>query len=383
MSDVVPPRRRVGRSHTRPSTPAARVPPRTSATRVQPRAQPRAQLVSSRAEPGRRVARAPSRARRLHNLTLDTLRVALATSLASDDPLEFCYSTLGYYTRRAAVPPGDIFILDLSAGHRKFSQCYAALGIERVFQQDYPAGQSDYASRMPTSDAIKRRWYSKMQGHMLRDMGYHFTIFVDVRLLAPSTHTCRLLEKATFCTPPTRLIVLALLLAGQIDEWLVPAPPFSNLSQYLLNMSRAPLRHAVTAPHGYELQQVASLGESALSWVSSTPLAQRHLWFRLCRLSKPIVSSVALHFGEKVRETDDQPNEPRHGRRDGRRVDEMLRVADVALLRHNGMHVRLLGTNAVDLQLEEHSFCGEEGTLWDAPPLVAYGSRLHTTACTP
>ena len=69
----------------------------------------------------------------------------------------------------------------------------------------------------------------------------------------------------------------------------MPVPPIANLSQYLLNMSRAPLRHAVTAPHGYELQQVGSLGETSLAWNASAPLAQRHLWFRLCRISKPIV----------------------------------------------------------------------------------------------
>eukprot|EP00966_Prymnesium_polylepis_P259644 5997317-Prymnesium_polylepis.2 len=71
-------------------------------------------------------------------------------------------------------------------------------------------------------------------------------------------------------------------------------------------MSRTPLRHAVTAPHGrkrhvrgrYEVQQVTSLEETSLSWdTGGAPLAQRHLWFRLCRLSKPIVSSVALSFG--------------------------------------------------------------------------------------
>eukprot|EP00966_Prymnesium_polylepis_P259643 5997317-Prymnesium_polylepis.1 len=150
-----------------PSPHAARTPPR--------RAPPMA-----RTPTGRRVARAPDRARRLENLTMDNLRVALATSLASDDPLEFCYATLGFYTARAAIRAKDIFVLDMTSGHSRFRGCYAAFGVTQISDQDYPTGQSDYASRMQTSDTLKRRWYSTMQGRMLRLWGYHFTIFVDV-----------------------------------------------------------------------------------------------------------------------------------------------------------------------------------------------------------
>ncbi|KAL1504613.1 hypothetical protein AB1Y20_008397 [Prymnesium parvum] len=152
---------------------------------------------------------------RLHNLTLETLRVALSTSLADDDPVEFCYWTMGYYTRRSLLRPSDIFILDLSSGHRKFFPCYTTFGLPNIFNQALPSGQQDYASRMPASDTLKRTWYTKMQHRLLGTLGYHFTIFVD------------------------------------IDEWLVPRSPyFETLQHYFLNLSRTPLRHAVTAPLG-------------------------------------------------------------------------------------------------------------------------------------
>mmetsp|Transcript_32126 Transcript_32126/g.80018 ORF Transcript_32126/g.80018 Transcript_32126/m.80018 type:complete len:172 (+) Transcript_32126:598-1113(+) len=49
----------------------------------------------------------------------------------------------------------------------------------------------------------------------------------------------------------------------------------------------------------YEVMQVPSLGETSLARGTMLPFSQRHLWFSLCRLSKPIVSSVVLTFGEQ------------------------------------------------------------------------------------
>eukprot|EP00327_Prymnesium_parvum_P022362 CAMPEP_0113282110 /NCGR_PEP_ID=MMETSP0008_2-20120614/28674_1 /TAXON_ID=97485 /ORGANISM="Prymnesium parvum" /LENGTH=115 /DNA_ID=CAMNT_0000132601 /DNA_START=18 /DNA_END=362 /DNA_ORIENTATION=+ /assembly_acc=CAM_ASM_000153 len=87
---------------------------------------------------------------------------------------------MGYYTRRSLLRPSDIFILDLSSGHRKFFPCYTTFGLPNIFNQALPSGQQDYASRMPASDTLKRTWYTKMQHRLLGTLGYHFTIFVDV-----------------------------------------------------------------------------------------------------------------------------------------------------------------------------------------------------------
>lgn len=184
------------------------------------------------------------------NLSLETLRFAVATSLASDDAIEFCYWTLGYYIRRAGVLSRDIFICDLSSGHQKFSQCYSIFGISNIFHAEFPRGQADYASEMGASDNLKIIWYTKLQQRMFYSLGYHFSIFVDVR-----ASTCVILGHTRdvsqkYLSHPCLKQFSARVLMSQIDEWLIPKPHFQSLRHYLVKTSATPLRNVVTAPHG-------------------------------------------------------------------------------------------------------------------------------------
>ena len=112
----------------------------------------------------------PFKARRLHNLTLQSLRIAMVTSLADDDPLELCYATLGFYTRRMLLPPRDVFVLDASRDlGDMFNPCYAAYNVSVL--RKALTSDSDYAVKMDSSDARKRRWYGELQSDLFKQVG--------------------------------------------------------------------------------------------------------------------------------------------------------------------------------------------------------------------
>jgi hypothetical protein len=145
-------------------------------------------------------AQLPSRSRRLHNVTAETLRFAVVTSVADDDSIEFCYATLGFYTRRMAVPARDIFVFDATKLRAvPFASCFSAFNVTVLAKSLHDA----YANVMQTSDTAKRGWYGILQTSLFKQ-GYHFTFFVDIdewlvsqphygsRLAAMDDHRCPL-----------------------------------------------------------------------------------------------------------------------------------------------------------------------------------------------